>query len=41
MATLGLIENTEKINDLKSKGDGRLVLYMQWTPSWLGQWRGA
>ena len=41
MATLTLTKNAEKINDLKYKGDGKLVLYMQWTPSWLGQWRGA
>jgi hypothetical protein len=36
MATLTLTKNAEKINDLKYKGDGKLVLYMQWTPSWLG-----
>lgn len=44
MAALGLTENAKKKKkqiDLKSKGDGRLVLYMQWTSSWLGQWRGA
>lgn len=29
MATLTLTKNAEKINDLKYKGDGKLVLYMQ------------
>jgi hypothetical protein len=29
MATLGLTKNAEKINYLKYKGDGKLVLYMQ------------